>query len=71
MSIKDLEGIVNDYINRNTIYNGEYEIGLFMIQTKDILKDLIQEQQNLYKELAQLKKEDEINLLNIKIGGTD
>ena len=69
MSIKDLEEIVNDYINRNTIYNGEYEIGLFMIQTKDILKDLIQEQQNLYKELAQ--KQDVIDIDTIKIGGTD
>ena len=70
MSIKDLEGIVNDYINRNTIYNGEYEIGLFMIQTKDILKDLTQEQQNIYKELAQ--KQDVIDINDIKTyEGTD
>ena len=34
-----------------------------------ILKDLIQEQQNIYKELAQ--KENNIDINNIKIGGTD
>jgi len=54
MSIEDLEKVKNDYIN-NPIYHGNYEVGLFMIQIIDILKDLIKEQQNIYKELAQKK----------------
>ena len=68
MSIKDLEEKLN-----KTDGSGKYNIYLFPLFNGilDILKDLTQEQQNLYKELALLKKEDEINLLNIKIGGTD
>ena len=54
MSIENLEKVKNDYIN-NPIYYGNYEVGLFMIQIIDILKDLIKEQQNIYKELAQKK----------------
>jgi len=64
MSIEKLEEIKNDYINRNIIYNGNYEIGCFMITTIDILKDLTQEKQNIYKELAQ--KEDAIDVNDIK-----
>jgi len=42
---------------------------MFMEQAIDILLDLIQEQQNIYKELAQ--KQDAIDINTIKIGGTD
>ena len=69
MSIKDLEDDYQSYV-LNPSYS-PHHIGMFMQHTISILKDLIQEQQNIYKELAQLKKEDEITLLNIKIGGTD
>ena len=67
MSIKDLEDDYQSYV-LNPSYS-PHHIGMFMQHTIDILKDLTQEQQNLYKELAQ--KQDVIDIDTIKIGGTD
>ena len=59
-----LEDILEDYMkNNDLVYEGSC-IAQFMDSTIHILKDLIQEQENIYKELAQ--KEDVINVNEIK-----
>ena len=56
-NIKNLEETKDNYVNRNLIYNGNYEVGLFMIQTIDAIKEL-------QKQLA--KKKDAIDVNDIK-----
>ena len=67
MSIEKLEKDYENYILRPSF--SQHHIGMFMQHTINILYDLIQGQQNIYKELAQ--KENNIDINNIKIGGTD
>ncbi|GAG89815.1 unnamed protein product [marine sediment metagenome] len=70
MSIQDLEETKAAFLDI-CILGGEgmkeadaLHIGLFMEYTISLLKDLIQEQQNIYKQLA--KKEDAIDVNDIK-----
>ena len=67
MNIHELEKDYENYILRPSF--SQHHIGMFMQHTINTLKDLIQEQQNIYKELAQ--KENVIDVNDIKIGGTD
>ena len=62
MSIEKLEEDYQNYILRPSF--SQHHIGMFMQHTINILKDLIQEQQNIYKELAQ--KEDVIDVNELK-----
>ena len=64
MNIKDLEEIKDDYVNRNVIYNGSYEVGLFMIKTVDMFVSQANEIQELYKQLA--KKGDNMDFSQLK-----
>ncbi len=66
MSIEKLEQDYQSYILRPSF--SEHHIGIFMQHIIDTLKDIIQEQQNLYKELAQ---KNSIDVNDIKIGLTD
>ena len=62
MTLHELEKDYENYILRPSF--SQHHIGMFMQHTINILKDLIQERQNLYKELAQ--KENVIDVNNIK-----
>ena len=70
MSIEKLEEIRESFFSdiNSDPSNKYYLIDLFMITIIDTLKDLIQEQQNLYKELAQ---KNSIDVSDIKIGLND
>lgn len=67
MSIEDLEKIRETFKDRNNY--DMLRIGLFMEYTIDLFKDLITDLQQFNKELA--KKENAIDVNNIKIGETD
>ena len=62
MSIDKLEKDYENYILRPSF--SQHHIGMFMQHTITMFFDLIQEQQNIYKELAQ--KQDVINVNDIK-----
>ena len=62
MAFHELEKDYENYILRPSF--SQHHIGMFMQHTINILKDLIQEQQNIYKELAQ--KENVIDVNEIK-----
>ena len=62
MTLHELEKDYENYILRPSF--SQHHIGMFMQHTINILYDLIQERQNLYKELAQ--KENVIDVNNIK-----
>ncbi len=83
MSIEELEGIKDDFINK-PIYKGKCETGMFMILTIEAFKDIgdytkglceiqkamIVDQDKLEKRIKRL--ELELNDIDsIKIGGTD
>ena len=61
MSIEKLEKDYESYILRPSF--SQHHIGMFMQHTINILYDLIQERQNIYKELAQKENIIDVNEL--------
>ena len=61
MNIHEIEKDYENYILRPSF--SQHHIGMFMQHTINILKDLIQEQQNIYKELAQKENIIDVNEL--------
>ena len=59
MSIETLEKDYENYILRPSF--SQHHVGMFMQHTINILKDLIQEQQNIYTLLAQKGNIIEVN----------